>query len=108
MNDGKLERIISRAAESLGAVGAVGIGLLASSAGPEAAAFIGGAAGPIVAGVANDVANRIMSQKEEHRLGAVMVFALESMKVLQDGGGHLRNDAFGYEMEISRVLEKKS
>ncbi|WP_104111174.1 hypothetical protein [Arthrobacter sp. N199823] len=110
MNDGKLEKIISRAAESLGAVGATGIGLLLSSAGPEAAAFIGGAAGPLVAGIANDVAHRMMSKREEHRLGGVMVFALESMEALRADGGRLRSDAFwatdgGYPSPGEEVIE---
>lgn len=93
MPDGKLEKIIARAADSLGDVSAVGIGFLLSAAGPEAA-YIGAAAGPVVAGVAQDLASRVMSRKEEHRLGAVMIFALETMKQLQDGGSPVRNDGF--------------
>jgi len=93
MTDGRLEKIVARATDSLGDVSAVAIGLLLNAAGPEAA-FIGAAAGPVVAGVANDLAARVMSRKEEHRLGAVLVFALESMKQIQDGGGQIRNDGF--------------
>lgn len=93
MTNGRLEKIVARATDSLGDVSAVAIGLLLNAAGPEGA-FIGAAAGPVVAGVANDLATRIMSQKEEHRLGAVMIFAMESMKQIQDGGGQIRNDRF--------------
>lgn len=93
MPDGRLEKIIARAADSLGDVSAVGISSFLTAMGPEAA-YIGAAAGPIVAGVAHDLANRIMSRKEEHRLGAVMIFAMESMKQIQDSGGQIRNDGF--------------
>lgn len=93
MPNGRLEKIVARAADSLGDVSAVGIGFLLSGVGPEAA-YIGAAAGPVVAGVAHDLANRIMSRKEEHRLGAVMIFAMESMKQMQDSGGQVRSDGF--------------
>jgi hypothetical protein len=93
MAEGRLEKIIARAADSLGDVSAVGISMLLSAAGPETA-YIGAAAGPVVAGVAHDLAHRLMSRKEEHRLGAVMIFAMESMKELQDNGSQVRNDGF--------------
>jgi hypothetical protein len=93
MPEGRLEKIIARAADSLGDVSAVGIGFLLSGVGPEAA-YIGAAAGPIVAGVAQDLASRVMSRKEEHRLGAVMIFAMESMRQIQESGGRIRDDGF--------------
>jgi hypothetical protein len=93
MPEGRLERIIATAADSIGDISAVGISALLSGVGPEAS-YIGAAAGPVVAGVAQDIASRVLSRKEERRLGSVIVYAAASMRQLHESGARLREDGF--------------
>ncbi len=98
-----LKKIIETGSEITGAVsGTVIGGLVAGLPGM----LIGVTAGPIVTSIfkkiGEEVQNRYLSSREEIRIGAVLTYALDKLKNLQDEGKHLRNDYFFTETKNSR------
>ena len=87
----KIESIISTGSEMTGA--ATG-GVLGFFLGGPAGAAAGGAAGVAISKVLTDVANLLLSHKEQVRIGAVTTLAIEKIKGKLDAGRNPRNDGF--------------
>lgn len=90
-DDGGFRRIVEAGAEIAGATSGVVTGL--ALAGP-AGAFAGAAAGPAVALVMKDVIRRVLSRREEKRVGGVFLAASSAYEELIANGATLRRDGF--------------
>jgi hypothetical protein len=96
MNDeDKLTDLINSGADITGGVAGGVIGFLL--AGPVGAA-IGGGSGPIVTSVLKkiglEIKERLISPREEIRVGATISYAIEKIKSRLDSGTSIRNDNF--------------
>ena len=90
-DDDKLERLIKAGGDIAGPATGSALGFLIG--GPGGAA-IGGAVGVAVSKVVRDVANRVLSDREQTRVGATVTFALAQIKSRLDSGYKLRDDGF--------------
>ncbi|MDP9315316.1 MAG: hypothetical protein M3R24_31385, partial [Chloroflexota bacterium] len=94
-NNEQALRLVSRGAEVTGAAAGGVIGFFAG--GPIGAA-VGGAAGPVVTWslqkLGKDFANRMLSSREEVKVGAGLIFACERVEQYLKQGRTPRNDNF--------------
>jgi hypothetical protein len=90
-DDSRLKRVLEAGAEIAGGASGVAAGLVL--AGPPGA-FAGAAAGPAVASVMKDVINRVLSRREEKRVGGVFLAASVAYDELLSNGETLRSDGF--------------
>jgi hypothetical protein len=84
-------RVVESGAELTGSIGGVAIGLLAGGSG---GAIAGAAAGPVIVRVIKDVASRILSHREQVRVGASLEYGISRIQERLDAGDRLRDDGF--------------
>lgn len=89
--DARFKRILEAGADIVGGTSGVAAGLVL--AGPPGA-FAGAAAGPAVASVMKDVIHRVLSRREEKRVGGVFLAASAAYQELLAEGETLRSDGF--------------
>lgn len=87
----RFKRVLEAGADIVGGASGVAAGL--AIAGPPGA-FAGAAAGPAVASVMRDVINRVLSRREEKRVGGVFIAASAAYRELLAEGATLRADDF--------------
>jgi hypothetical protein len=88
---GHLKKLIDYGTDMAGSLAGAATGFL--FAGPEGA-VIGAAAGSLIHNVGNDIAHRLLSEREKVRVGAVIIFATNNIKEKLDKGMQLRQDNF--------------
>lgn len=94
-NEDKIKFIISTGSEMLGSVTGSVLGfVLSGPAGAAAGAGAGVAISKISKKVLTDVANRSLSHREEIRIGAATILAVEEIQKKLDAGEQPRNDGF--------------
>jgi len=104
-NDNLIKELIETGSELSGSIsGAIAGALILGIPG----AVIGGTLGPLITKtfkkIGNEVKNRILSNREEIRIGAVYTFAYDRIKKRTDSGDQVRNDNFF----ISKANERSS
>jgi len=91
----KINTLIETGSEMAGAAAGGAVGFLAGGLG---GAIVGGPVGVAIAKSANkvlsDISNRLLSKREEIRVGATAAFALEKIKLYLETGKNPRNDGF--------------
>jgi hypothetical protein len=90
-DEDRFKRVLDAGADIVGGASSVAAGL--AIAGPPGA-FAGAAAGPAVASVMKDVIHRVLSRREEKRVGGVFIAASAAYEELLANGATLRSDDF--------------
>lgn len=85
------KRIWDLGADLAGSVGGAAFGLAFAGA---PGALAGAVAAPVLAGVLDEVAGRVLSRREQVRVGAVVRYAADSLQQMLDAGAELRTDDF--------------
>lgn len=89
--DTRFKRILEAGADIVGGTSGVASGLVLAGL---PGAFAGAAAGPAVASVMKDVIHRVLSRREEKRVGGVFLAASAAYEELLADGETLRSDGF--------------
>lgn len=100
LDEDKVKSLIRKGSEIAGPAAGGAIGYLIG--GPGGAA-LGGALGAIIPKSIFDISNRILSRREEIRVGATAAFAITKIKSRRDAGDALRNDGFFEKEEKKRA-----
>lgn len=81
-------------------VGAVAGAAISMMTGDPLLGLAGVAGGELLAWGLNDVTMRVLSEREQKRVGAVSIFAVQAFERIQQTGGSLRTDGF-FESNLS-------
>jgi hypothetical protein len=90
-DESRFKRMLEAGADIAGGASSAAAGLVLAGA---PGAFAGAAAGPAVASVIRDVIHRVLSRREEKRVGGVFLAASAAYKELLANGEVLRSDNF--------------
>ena len=96
MNDGDAIRTRLRALISDGSqIAGTGLGAAIGLLWPDPTTVIGAAmAGSAIGIVSNDIAGRVLSPRERSRMGAALIFSIQSLESAMASGAKIREDGF--------------